>query len=99
MDILAVGVIVDDEELLHIAIKGLPKEFNAFRSAIRTRSTQLSFDELSTLLNAEEESLNDGVEAEGTSTSIIEEEEVAEAQLVSFLNLIISTTSSKVNPV
>ena len=60
--LLAVGVIVDDEELLHIAIKGLPKEFNVFRSAIRTRSTQLSFDELSTLLNAKEESLNDGLE-------------------------------------
>ena len=60
--LLAVGVIVDDEELLPIAIKGLPKEFNVFRSAIRTRSTQLSFDELSTLLNAKEESLNDGLE-------------------------------------
>ena len=60
--LLAVGVIVDDEELLHIAIKGLPKEFNAFRSTIRTTSTQLGFDELSTLLNAEEESLNDGLE-------------------------------------
>ncbi|KAL0009480.1 hypothetical protein SO802_010982 [Lithocarpus litseifolius] len=35
--LLAVGVIVDDEELLHIATKGLPKEYNAFRSAIRTR--------------------------------------------------------------
>ena len=60
--LLAVGVIVDDEELLHIAIKGLPKEYNAFRSAIRTRSTQLGFDELSTMLNAEEESLNEGIE-------------------------------------
>ena len=60
--LLAVGVIVDDEELLHIAIKGLLKEFNAFRSAIRTRSTQLSFDELSTLLNAKEESLNNGLD-------------------------------------
>ena len=38
--LLAVGVIVDDEELLHIVIKGLPKEYNAFRSAIKTRSTQ-----------------------------------------------------------
>ena len=47
--LLAVEVIVDDEELLHIAIKGLPKEYNAFRSAIRTRSTQLGFDELSTM--------------------------------------------------
>ena len=37
--LLAVGVIVDDEELFHIAIKGLPKEYNAFRSAIKTKST------------------------------------------------------------
>ena len=40
--LLAVGVIIDDEELLHITIKGLPKEYNSFRSAIRTRSTQLN---------------------------------------------------------
>ena len=60
--LLAVEVIVDDEELLHIAIKGLPKEYNAFRSAIRTRSTQLGFDELSTMLNAEKEFLNEGIE-------------------------------------
>ena len=60
--LLAVGVIVNDEELLHIAIKGLPKEYNAFKSAIRTRNTQLGFDELSTMLNVEEESLNEGIE-------------------------------------
>nr|POF03676.1 hypothetical protein CFP56_34433 [Quercus suber] len=60
--LMAVGVLLDDEELLHVAIKGLPKEFSAFRSAIRTRSTKLSFDELATMLNAEEESLNEGME-------------------------------------
>ena len=60
--LLTVGVIVDDEELLYIAIKGLPKEYNAFSSAIRTRSTQFGFDELSTMLNVEEESLNEGIE-------------------------------------
>ena len=59
-------MIVDNEELLHIAIKGLPKEYNAFRSAIRIRSTRLSFDELSTMLNAEEESLNEGIEVKDT---------------------------------
>ncbi|KAL0008422.1 hypothetical protein SO802_009924 [Lithocarpus litseifolius] len=64
--LLAVGVIMDDEELLHIAIKGLLKEYNAFISAIRTRSTQLSFDELSTMLNAEEESLHEGLEVKDT---------------------------------
>ena len=57
--LLVVGVIIDDEELLQITIKGLPKEYNAFKSAIRTRSTQLSFDELSTMLNAEKKSLNE----------------------------------------
>ena len=67
---LVVGVIVDDEELLHIAIKGLPKEYNAFRSAIRTRSTQLSFDELSTMLNVEEESLNEGLEVKNSIFSM-----------------------------
>ena len=64
--LLAVGVTVDDEELLHIAIKGLPKEHNAFKFAIRTKSTHLSFDELSTMLNAEEESLNEGIEVKDT---------------------------------
>ena len=61
-DKLAIGVIMDDEESLHIAIKGLPKDYNAFRSAVRTRSTQLSIDELATMLNTEEESLNEGLE-------------------------------------
>ena len=56
---MAIGVILNDEELLHIALKGLPKDDNVFKFAIHTRSTQLSFDELTTLLNAEEESLND----------------------------------------
>ena len=50
--LMVVGVLIGDEELLHIALKGLPKDFNSFRSAIRTRSTQLTFDELTTLLNA-----------------------------------------------
>ena len=60
--LLAVGVIIDDEEFLQITIKGLPKEYNAFRSTIRTKSTQLSFDELSTMLNAKEKSLNEGLD-------------------------------------
>ena len=35
--LLTVGVILDDEELLHITLKGLPKEYNAFRSTIGPR--------------------------------------------------------------
>ena len=60
--LLAVGVVIDDEELLHITLKGLPKDLNAFRLAIRTRNTKLSFDELSTMLNAKKESLNEGLD-------------------------------------
>ena len=60
--LLSVGVIIDDEKLLYITIKGLPKEYNAFRSGIRTKSTQLSFEELSTMLNAKEESLKESLD-------------------------------------
>ena len=55
-------MIIDDEEFLQITIKGLPKEHNAFKSAIRTKSTQLSFDELSTMLIAKEKSLHEGLD-------------------------------------
>ena len=68
--LLAVGVFLDDEELLHITLKCLPKDYNAFRSAIRTRSTPLSFDELSTMLNGEEESLNEGVDTKDSIFAI-----------------------------
>ena len=69
--LLTVGVIVDDEELLHITLKGLPKEYNAFRSAIRTKSTHVSFDDLSTMLNAKEESLNDGSQIKDTIFAMV----------------------------
>ena len=65
--LMAIGVLLDDEELLHVAIKGLLKEFSAFRSAIRTRSTKLSFDELATLMNAEEESLTECMEVKDST--------------------------------
>ena len=60
--LMVVGVLLNDKELLNVAIKGLPREFSAFKLAIRSRSTKLSFDELATMLNAEEESLNEGME-------------------------------------
>ena len=69
--LLAVGVVLDDEEFLHITLKGLPKEYNAFRSTIRTRSTPLSFDELSTMLNGEEESLNEGLDTKDSIFALV----------------------------
>ena len=55
LDRLAVVfVFVDDEELLHIVLDGLPSTYDSFSSAIRSRSDVLSVEELNALLNAEE---------------------------------------------
>ena len=50
-------MILDDEELLHVALDGLPSEYDSFSSAIRTCSDVLSIEELNTLLNAEERAI------------------------------------------
>ena len=49
-----VSVFVDDEELLHIVLNGLPSTYDSFSSAIRTRSDVLLVEELNALLNDEE---------------------------------------------
>ena len=53
----AVGVEVDDddEELLHV-LKGLPPEYDAFCSAMRTKDRSISCEELHVLLTSKEES-------------------------------------------
>jgi hypothetical protein len=56
----AVGVQIDNEELLHIILKGLPKEYASFASAIRTRDGILSLEKLSVLLQTEEQSMKEG---------------------------------------
>uniref|UniRef100_A0A2N9GWX8 Integrase catalytic domain-containing protein n=1 Tax=Fagus sylvatica TaxID=28930 RepID=A0A2N9GWX8_FAGSY len=43
----AVGVPSDHEELIHVILKGLPKEYAPFASAIRTRDGVLSLEKLS----------------------------------------------------
>uniref|UniRef100_A0A2N9IPP4 Integrase catalytic domain-containing protein n=1 Tax=Fagus sylvatica TaxID=28930 RepID=A0A2N9IPP4_FAGSY len=55
----AVGVHVDNEELLHMILKGLPKEFAPFASAIKTRDDIISFEKLSVLLQTEEQSMTE----------------------------------------
>jgi hypothetical protein len=40
-----VGVHSDHEELIHVILKGLPKEYAPFASAIRTRDTILPLGE------------------------------------------------------
>jgi hypothetical protein len=55
----AVGVPSDHEELIHVILKGLPKEYAPFASAIRTRDGVLSLEKLSVLLQTEEQSFNE----------------------------------------
>jgi hypothetical protein len=52
----SVGVLIDDEELLHVVLKGFPQEYDAFCSAMRTRERIVSCEELHVLLTSEEES-------------------------------------------
>ena len=53
----AVLVILDDEELFHVALDGLPLKYDSFSSAIRTYSAVLSAEELNALLKAEERAI------------------------------------------
>jgi hypothetical protein len=52
----SVGVIVDDEDLLHTVLKGLPAEYDPFCSAMCTCDRAISCEELHVLLTSEEES-------------------------------------------
>uniref|UniRef100_A0A2N9GTY6 Uncharacterized protein n=1 Tax=Fagus sylvatica TaxID=28930 RepID=A0A2N9GTY6_FAGSY len=61
-----VGVQIDDEEMLHMVLKGLPKEYSSFNSAIRTRDDSLTFEKLSVLLQTEEISINESSEINST---------------------------------
>ena len=42
--LLAVGVVVDNEELICIVLRGLPKDFAHFCSAIHTRSEPITYE-------------------------------------------------------
>jgi hypothetical protein len=57
--LVAVGILIDNEELLHIILKGLPREYSPFCSAIRTRNEPVSFEEIMVLLQTEEQSISD----------------------------------------
>ena len=54
---------MEDEELLHIVLDGLPQNFYHLCSAMRTRSDDVSFEQLLVLLTAEEKSLKLNAEA------------------------------------
>uniref|UniRef100_A0A2N9IHB0 Reverse transcriptase Ty1/copia-type domain-containing protein n=1 Tax=Fagus sylvatica TaxID=28930 RepID=A0A2N9IHB0_FAGSY len=58
----AVGTIVDDEDLLHIVLKGLPSEYESFSSAMLTKSESVPFEELHVLMLTQEELLKSSQE-------------------------------------
>ena len=57
--LIAVGTLIDNEELLHIVLKGLPREYGPFCSAIRTRNEPVNFEEIMVLLQTEEQSISE----------------------------------------
>ena len=67
----AVGVIMEDKELLHIVLDGLPQNFYHFYSAMRTRSDNASFEQLLVLFTAEEKSLKLNTEATQESSLLV----------------------------
>ncbi|KAA8519620.1 hypothetical protein F0562_013935 [Nyssa sinensis] len=50
----ATANLISDEEIIFITLKGLPREYVSFKTAIRARETSITFEELSNLLLSEE---------------------------------------------
>ncbi|KAK9991904.1 hypothetical protein SO802_026889 [Lithocarpus litseifolius] len=57
--LLAIGVIVDNEELICIVLRGLSREFAHFCSAVRTRSDPIIYEQLAIMLQSEEQAMTD----------------------------------------
>ena len=55
--LLAVGVVVDNEELICIVLKGLPRDFAHFCSAICTRSDPISYEQLAIMFQSKEQAI------------------------------------------
>ena len=60
--LISVGVLIDDEEILHIVLQGLPSEFHSFTSAMLTKNEAVQFEELHTLMKTEEDLLKSAVD-------------------------------------
>jgi hypothetical protein len=66
----AMGTLVDDEDLLHIVLKGLPSEYESFSSTMLTKNESVSFEELHVLMISQEELLKSS-QANSKENSII----------------------------
>ena len=61
--LLAVGIVVDNEELICIVLRGLPKDFAHFCLAIRTRSEPITYEQLSIMLQSEEQAMVENLDS------------------------------------
>jgi hypothetical protein len=57
-----VGIHIDDEEILHIVLQGLPSEFHSFTSAMLTKNEPVLFEKLHTLMKTEKDLLKSSME-------------------------------------
>ena len=55
--VLAVGVIVNNEELICIVLQGLPREYAHFCSAIWTKSDPISYEQVAIMLQSKEQAM------------------------------------------
>lgn len=67
---LVVGVVIDNEELLCVIFRGLPKEFAQFCLVIHTRSDPITYEQLLIMLQSEEQAMADNSEGVPHSLAI-----------------------------
>uniref|UniRef100_A0A2N9HG82 Reverse transcriptase Ty1/copia-type domain-containing protein n=1 Tax=Fagus sylvatica TaxID=28930 RepID=A0A2N9HG82_FAGSY len=57
-----VGIHIDDEEILHIVLQGLPSDFHSFTSEMLTKNEPVLFEELHILMKTEEDLLKSSMD-------------------------------------
>jgi hypothetical protein len=60
--LVSVGVLIDDGEILHIVLQGLPSDFHSFTFAMLTKNEAVQFEELHTLMKTEEDLLKSAMD-------------------------------------
>uniref|UniRef100_A0A2N9E1A3 Reverse transcriptase Ty1/copia-type domain-containing protein n=1 Tax=Fagus sylvatica TaxID=28930 RepID=A0A2N9E1A3_FAGSY len=58
----SVGIHIDDEEILHIVLQGLPSDFHSFTSAMLTKNEPVLFEKLHILMKTEEDLLKSSMD-------------------------------------
>ena len=68
--LLVVRVPVDNEELICIVLKGLPREFAHLYSTIRTRSDPITYEQLAIMLQSEEQTMTNHLDSVSKSLAM-----------------------------